>query len=556
MKKLLAILICGLAATAASAQQNVQIHVNASDNVGSMKPVWAWIGHDEPNYTYSREGRQLLTVLSHTGPFRYHDRTHNLLTSGNGTPSLKWGSTNVYTLDSNGKPVYNWSIIDKVFDTYRATGTTPYVEIGFMPKALSTHPEPYRHHWPHGPLFTGWSYPPKSYEAWSDLVYHLVKHMVARYGVHNVEGWDWEVWNEPDIPYWHGSFDDYCKLYDFTAAGLKRALPGARIGGPASTSPQYPHAAKFLRDFLTHCVSGKNYATGKTGAPLDFISFHAKGRTQFLGGHVEMDIGRQLRDIDSGFKIIKSFSTLRNLPVVISESDPETCAACSAMTHPEMDYRFTSQYGSYEAELLDETLALARHYNINLQGAVTWAFVFPGQPVFAGFRAFETHGIALPLLNVFRMFGQMTGERVKAESTGALITEQVLQSSVRAAPDVDAIAVRKGRALNVLVWNYDDNGRPSSSPAEINLTVTGLPAGVRKVSEERFEVDQDHSNPYAVWKKMGSPEKPSPAQYRKLKAAGKLRPSAPSRRINVSGASLRLSLSEPSQGVSLLKFKW
>jgi xylan 1,4-beta-xylosidase len=554
MRRGLAILILCLTASAASAQQRIRIQVNASETSGPIKPVWAWIGHDEPNFTYSDEGRHLLTTLSRMGPVRYHDRTHNLLTSGDGTPSLKWGSTNVYTLDSNGKPVYDWAIIDKIFDTYRAAGIVPFVEIGFMPKALSTHPEPYRHHWPKGPLFTGWSYPPKSYEAWSELVFQFVKHMVDRYGAHDVESWEWEVWNEPDIPYWHGSFDEYCKLYDFTAAGVKRALPSARVGGPASTSPQSPRAAQFLRDFLTHCISGKNYATSQTGAPLDFISFHAKGRTQFLKGHVEMDLGRQLRDIDSGFRIVASFATLRKLPVVISESDPETCAACSATIHPEMGYRFTSQYGSYEAELLYETLVLAKHYDINLQGAVTWAFVFPGQPYFAGFRAFETHGIELPLMNAFWVFGRLTGERVAAQSSGAHGTEQILQSSVRAAPDVGALAARDGKTLNVLVWNYDDDARPSA-PAEINLTVAGLPPGVKRVSVRRFDVDQDHGNPYAVWLAMDSPQAPSPAQYRKLKAAATIRPEPPNQ-LKVKETSFELDFSVASQGVSLLKFKW
>ena len=84
--------------------------------------MWAWVGHDEPNYTYSEEGRNLLAKLAQLSPYRVHDRTHNLLTSGDGTPALKWGSTNAFTRDASGRPVYNWTIIDKIFDTYKATG--------------------------------------------------------------------------------------------------------------------------------------------------------------------------------------------------------------------------------------------------------------------------------------------------------------------------------------------------------------------------------------------------------------------------------------------------
>ena len=120
-----------LAAVALPAQQSVTIKVHLSQAVGSFQPVWAWVGHDEPNYTYSAEGLQLLTQLSSLSSYPIHDRTHNLLTSGDGTPRLKWGSTNAFTRDANGKPDYNWTIVDKIFDAYKATGVKPLVEIGF-----------------------------------------------------------------------------------------------------------------------------------------------------------------------------------------------------------------------------------------------------------------------------------------------------------------------------------------------------------------------------------------------------------------------------------------
>ncbi|MGH9448533.1 MAG: GH39 family glycosyl hydrolase, partial [Terriglobia bacterium] len=348
------------------AQQAVMIRVNAAKSQGPFRPVWAYVGHDEPNYTYSPEGRELLSELAAASPYPVHDRTHFLLTTGDGTPALKWGSTNVYTENASGKPILSWTILDRIFDTYKATGITPYVEIGFMPEALSTHPEPYEAHWPEQPYDTGWSYPPKDFNKWSALITEWVRHSIERYGRQRVATWDWEVWNEPDGGYWHGTLDEYCKLYDYTAAAVKRALPEAHVGGPATTGPASPRAAAFLEGFLKHCVSGENYVTGKRGAPIDFISFHAKGRTRFVDGHVLMDIGHNLRDVDRGFAIVASFPKLRALPVVISESDPEGCAACAASTHPQNGYRNTSQYASYEAQLLEAELALAAQYHISL----------------------------------------------------------------------------------------------------------------------------------------------------------------------------------------------
>jgi xylan 1,4-beta-xylosidase len=543
-----------LTAVALPAQQHVTIKVDLSRPMGRFDPVWAWVGHDEPNYTYTEEGRNLLTQLSQLSPYVVRDRTHNLLTSGDGTPALKWGSTNAFTRDASGKPVYSWTIIDRIFDTYKATGITPFVEIGFMPEALSSHPEPYQHHWPRD-FGTGWAYPPTNYEEWSDLIYSWVRHLADRYGAAEVARWEWEVWNEPDIVYWHGTVDEYCKLYDYTVAAVKRALPDARVGGPATTGPANQRAAAFLRSFLEHCAHGQNYATAEKRVPLDFISFHAKGNTTLVDGHAELNIGTNLRDIDQGFAIIEEFPKLRQLPVILSESDPEGCAACDATSHPENGYRLTSQYASYEAELLNGTLTLAQRHNIKLQGSLTWAFAFPGQPIFAGLRSFSTHNIDLPVLNAFRMFGVMKGDRVVAESTGALSLDDVLQSSVRGKSDVSAIATRDSHNVNVLVWNYHDDSN-QSAPAEIHVRIEGLPQGVSQLLLKLWAVDQDHSNAYTSWQAIGSPRDPSTAEYERLKAAGQLQLLGSPRWVVAQDHGVDFTFTEPTQGVALLDLGW
>jgi xylan 1,4-beta-xylosidase len=536
------------------AQDGVAIKVDVSKPMGRFEPVWASVGHDEPNYTYSDEGRQLLRKLSQLSAALVRDRTHNLLTSGDGTAALKWGSTNVFTRDAAGKPIYSWGITDQIFDTYKEMGITPLVEIGFMPEALSARPEPYQHHWPQGSLDTGWAYPPTDYQEWSELIYGWVRHLADRYGAAEVAKWEWEVWNEPDIFYWHGSKDEYFKLYDYSVAAVRRALPSARVGGPATTGPGSPRAADFLRDFLQHCASGDDYASGKKDVPLDFITFHAKGRASVVNGHVELNIGKNLRDIDQGFSIIEKFQALRHLPVILSESDPEGCAACDATLHPENAYRLGSQYASYEAELLSGSLALAQRHEIKLEGAISWAFTFPGQTVFAGLRSFTTHDIDLPVLNAFRMFGQMKGERVAAESTGALDVDTVVQSSVGAKSDVNVMATRDKHRVNVLVWNYADDSS-EAAPVKVRLTVNGLPKEALQILVGHWRVDQKHSNAYSEWH-MGSPQNPSADQYERLKAAGQLQSLESPRWVVVSGGVVEFTFSEPAQGVSLVDLIW
>jgi xylan 1,4-beta-xylosidase len=535
----------------------VTVRVNANDRRGPMTQMWAFYGYDEPNYTYTPNGQKLLKELASLSPVPVFVRAHNLLTTGDGTAALKWGSTNAYTEDAAGRPVYDWRIVDRILDTYVERRMKPLVEIGFMPEALSTMPEPYRHHWKPGmaynPIFTGWSYPPKDYDKWRDLVTRWVEHSVEKYGRREVDSWFWEVWNEPDIGYWHGTPEEYQKLYDYAADGLKRALPTARIGGPHVTGPNGARPQQFLESFLEHCLRGTNYATGKTGAPLDYIGFHAKGAPRVVDGHVRMGVSNQLRAIANGFRIVASFPELRDTPIIIGESDPEGCAACGMSTNPENAYRNGTVYSSYTAEQLARTYELADAYKVNLRGAVTWAFEFEDQPYFAGFRDLSTNGIDKPVLNVFRMLGRMLGDRVTVESSGALPLDLVRDTGVRDRPDINAIASRAERSLAILVWNYHDDDLPAA-PAEVELLVDGLEARSVDVAHER--VDATHSNAYEAWKRMGSPQPPTKAQWKQMEREGQLQPLEPPRRVKVEDGRARLSFALPRQAVSLVRVTW
>lgn len=533
----------------------VRIRVHADQSDGAVAPIWNFFGYDEPNYTYAPNGEKLLHELSALSSAPVYVRAHNLFTSGDGSAAMKWGSTNVCTEDASGHPVYSWTILDRIFDTFHAAGIKPLVEIGFMPEALSTHPEPYRHDFPKGSIFTGWAYPPKDYEKWSELVFQFVKHLRERYGDAEVKTWLWEVWNEPDIPYWKGTAEEYFKLYDYSAAAVLRALPDAQIGGPDSTGPASPKAAEFLRSFLKHCAEEKNYATGKTGAPLRFVSYHPKGSPSWQSDHVQMGIARQLASVEEGYKIVASFPQWHQLPIVLGESDPEGCAACSAQTHPQNSYRNGPLYAAYEAEVIHNTIALARQEHINLLGSVTWAFEFEDQPPFAGFRELATSGIDKPVLNAFRMLGLLGSSRLKVESSGALAAQEVLESGVRKQPDINAVAAMSTNRIQVLIWNYHDDD-VATTPASVELSLDALPATVTRVLLQHFRVDQDHSNAYAAWKQMGSPASLSESQRADLERAGHLRLLTSPQWVSVERRTLHLQFQLPREALSLLTLAW
>src|SRR5688500_16141318 len=137
-----------------ASSQQATINIDFKKEIGDMSPIWAWFGYDEPNYTYMKDGKKLLSEIAALSPVPVFVRAHNLLTTGDGTPALKWGSTNAYTEDASGNPIYNWKIVDSIFDTYIQRGMKPLVQIGFMPQALSVKPEPYRHYWKPGDPYT------------------------------------------------------------------------------------------------------------------------------------------------------------------------------------------------------------------------------------------------------------------------------------------------------------------------------------------------------------------------------------------------------------------
>ena len=537
--------------------QSINITVDAATKTEPLKPVWAYFGYDEPNYTYMKDGKKLLTELAALSPVPVYVRAHSLLVTGDGKAALKWGSTNAYTEDASGKPVYDWAIVDKIFDTYIERKMKPLAQIGFMPEAMSTHPKPYKHNWGvgnnYGDIFTGWAYPPKDYAKWGELVYQWVRHSVERYGKAEVETWKWEVWNEPNIGYWKGTPEEFHKLYDYAADAVKRALPTAKVGGPDSTGPGSERAATFLRGFLEHVLHGRNYATGKIGSPLDHILFHAKGSPKFVDGAVVMGIEKQTNDLAKGFEIIASFPELKNKPVMIGESDPEGCAACSASRYPQNNYRNGVMYSSYTAAIMPRHLDLAKKYGVNLVGAVTWAFEFEDQPYFDGFRDLATNGIDKPVLNVFRMLGMMTGDRLAVANSATVSLETMQKTGVKDSPDINVMAARDAHSVTVLLSNYHDSGK-SGPAAPLDVSIKGLPAG--KLLVEHFRVDHEFSNSYTAWKAMGSPASPSADQYKILERAGQLQTLESPKWITADKSNARFVFDLPRHGVSLIKLSW
>jgi xylan 1,4-beta-xylosidase len=268
-----------------------------------------------------------------------------------------------------------------------------------------------------------------------------------------------------------------------------------------------------------------------------------------------MGLAEHLRGIDANFGIVAAFPELKDKPIVIGESDPDGCAACSAQVYPQNGYRNGSLYASYTAASVAREHDLAAKHGVNLEGALTWAFEFEGQPYFAGFRTLATNGIDKPVLNVFRMFARMGGKRLAVESDGAVPLDTVLKRGVRDKPDVSALASLDGKKLCVLVWHYHDDD-VTGPDAAVELALTGLPLDKGEARLAHFRIDDAHSNAFTAWKAMGSPQKPTAEQYARLEKAGRLAALGEPAAVRVENATATVRLTLPRQGVSLLVLTW
>jgi xylan 1,4-beta-xylosidase len=267
-----------------------------------------------------------------------------------------------------------------------------------------------------------------------------------------------------------------------------------------------------------------------------------------------MNMGTQLRQINKGFEIIASIPKYKDLPIIIGECDPEGCAACGMTIYPQNGYRNGTMYPSYTASSFAKIYELAQYHKVNLLGVVSWAFEFEDQPWFHGFRDLATNGVDKPVLNVFRMFGMMKGQSVDVRSTSGFSFRMVIDSGVhKNRSDINAIAAKDGNSATIMLWNYYDDDIPAPD-ASVNIIVSSVPAKTVQVTQ--YMIDKNHSNSYEVWKKMGSPQSPTPPQYSELEKAGQLQMTGSPVTKNIQSGVLTMPVIMSRQSVAFFKIEW
>ena len=543
---------------------NVRIRVDASRRAGKLEHRWNYIGYDECNYTHSPGGMALIGKIGSLEK-PYYVRAHHMLCTGIRHGFYKWGSTNIYTEDPDGRPVYDYETVDRILDIWLQNNCIPFFELGFMPKDLADPREAENgisYSAGYGSVgeyqLRGWCQPPKDYGKWYDLIFRLAAHLLERYGPDEVEKWYFEMWNEPDIFYWHGTPEEYCRLFDCTEAALHKVIPGARFGGPATTGSEDPegNAGRFLRTFLEHTRSGINYYSGKKGTRLDFTSFHTKGgnyRFDALAEKQPPSVRTFLANVKTQCGILREYG-YSGLECVLSEADPDGWAAGGRFDNFNLNFRNTEYYASYVMSAYKNLFDLAAELQMDIR-PLAWAFMFEGERCFEGTRSFSTQGIDKAILNLFRMFARLGTQRVELYSS---LRRNPLAGgnpdSAESGPEIDGWAVCDSRdLLQVLVYcHHDDWDRKESF--DVSLTLEHLPME-GPVSISHYRIDREHSNACTEWERQGRPDWPDERQRAAIAARSGLELFREPEKAEVPEGRLEMHFPLPVHGISLLEIR-
>jgi len=544
----------------------VTVRVDCGAPQGPLRRIWTSLGFDEINWTSTPAGKRHLRTIAAFAERPYYVRSHYIFNSGIGWSLPHWGAGNVYHEDASGRPFYDFAVADQVYDAVVHAGHRPLVELAFTPRALVPESaektfayEPSPTQW--SPYEAGlWATPPKDYDKWGGLVRALVEHCVARYGAEPVRGWLWELWNEPDILYWRGSPEQFHALYDVTAAAVKAALPGASVGGPATTGDLDPgrRGNEFLRGFLAHCARRRT--------PLDFVSFHTKG-ARFTPWRVYGPLGgpaptrqspsslKMLREVRAALDAVSAHPEFRDLPCIVDECDASVPAHWGIYDNANFAYRNTEYFAVFQCKLMKKLLDLDAR-GARVHQATTWSFYFEGERFFEGTRSlFTAAGIEKPVLNAYRMLGRLGDTRLAAESTRAWPLDRLDAGEAGMPEEIDALAAAGPERVGVVVWRHADDQYASEAPAaDVTLRIERLPFR-GQVAVTHWRIDAAHSNSHAAWRAQGEPQDPTEAQLHAIRERQGLERVAPDRIETVCDGALTLGLLLPLPSASLIEIQ-
>lgn len=410
----------------------------------------------------------------------------------------------LYEEDSEGKPVYNFSYVDQIYDGLLENHVRPFVELSFMPSKLAAKPI-YQAFW-YKPIVS----PPKDWNKWDDLIARFARHLVERYGIDEVSQWYFEVWNEPNLDFWAGEPKDqtYFQLYDATARTLKQVDKRLRVGGPATAQ------AAWVEPFLRHLA--------ENDVPVDFVSTHVYANDlseDVFGTHEKIPrtefVCRAVKKVHDQVKA----SPRPDLPLLWTEYN------ASYKNEPDVtDAEFMGPWLADTIRQCDGLVAMMSYWTFSdvfeEQGVVK-------QPFYGGYGLVAEEGLPKPAFNAFKLLHGLGNKRIALDSPSALVTR------------------RDDGTVVMAIWNEFLPGTVGEDK-RVTINMNGLGGNHRALV---YRLDATHGSLLGTYAAMGKPPFPTQAQIQTLRNAATL---PPPEKIRIDRGQLTIVL--PPQGLAIVEF--
>jgi xylan 1,4-beta-xylosidase len=470
---------CATAGTWEGAPESASARVIVADAAAPSRPRDRMadfsVGSDYPGTLRREDSLAQLEIAREELGFRYI-RFH----------AIFHDDMNVYS-EVDGRPVYDFSRIDALYDRLLGMGIKPFVELGFTPDAMKTS-ELTIFYWKGNT-----SHPVP--EKWDGLVDAFVRHMIARYGAEEVRTWYFEVWNEPNLDgFWERADQAaYFDLYARSARVIKAIDPALRVGGPSTAG------AAWVPELLAFAA--------EEGVPVDFVTTHTYG---VEGGFLD----------EKGEGDNKLLAT----PDAIIADVRRVRQQIEASGTPGLPLFFTEWSTSYNPRDPVHDSHLSASYILSkvrqaegvAQGMSYWTysdlFEEPGpqtRPFDGGFGLMTPQGLRKASWFAYKYLNRL-GDR---ELPGA---------------DDQSIVALDGRTLQVLAWHYEAPDQrvsnrpyfravlPSREIEPLTVAAQGLAPGRYRAEIRR--VGFRSNDAYTAYLEMGAPATLSPEQLAALQA--------------------------------------
>lgn len=503
----LSVLVLVIAASL-QAQDFEQVVINARDQGTPLPHFWEkMFGSGRAILTLRDSYREDLRTVKKATGFTYV-RQHGIFMDEVG----------LFDVDSQGKPAYNFSYIDQIYDGLLENGVKPFVELSFMPKKLAADPNQLHAFWYKQNIS-----PPKDYALWDDMIRAFARHLVARYGIDEVATWYFEVWNEPNLDFWGGkpSMPTYYELYDHTARALKGVNDHIRVGGPSTAQ------AAYAGEFLAHCK--------QANVPVDFVSSHV------YANDTAKDVFKTEERIPRDSMVCRAVSKVHNEIAASPYPDiPFILSEYNASYANEPNVTDSIFMGPWLADTIRQCDGL-----VDVMSYWTFSDVFEEQgvvktPFYGGFGLIAERGIPKPAFNAFVLLHKLGDRRLELGDDS---------------DDVLATKMKSG-GLAIAVWNYAPPAGTGASYTQetydgvAEKTFEVVVKGRGATSATVWRLDANHGNVVKAYDDMGRPATPTQAQIVALKKAGAL---APPERLAVRGG--KLTVHVPAQGLALVEIR-